>query len=405
MVDYIFQTNETDNYKFKISIYREQLRYDIIKKIIKIFIDHIKNLKAKYKLDLYKFLKIKIIPYVQIWCWLQYKNKKINDVIIPYISDETYNFDEYIEDVNYSLKKNIPSEKFNDLKHKIKTYLSSAYEEFKNKSDKTIKISKEINSDGDIILLSTNFNGENRSIKVFKDIYERLKSKYIMIGHGDKSDIDIYIYCICFRYGYIDGDMQQLAIHPNIKYLMKKANVNFELFGSGINTISDRYCSLFYDIEKYFGSAGNFFSIDIKQGIYWCNPPYINSLMQKCSEKLVKILQSNKNVGFIMTIPIWDNYTQKIIKDKILKNHNLNIDQSNFTDYPCYHIIKPYIKYELIIPKYTIPYFSFKYNESKYASDTYMIYVAKDLEKEHNELIIKLLDEIFQNYSNIVNTK
>ena len=48
-----------------------------------------------------------------------------------------------------------------------------------------------------------------------------------------------------------------------IMLLFKSYGVNFELYGSAINALSDNYCSLFYDIEKYFGSKGNFFDIEL----------------------------------------------------------------------------------------------------------------------------------------------
>lgn len=34
--------------------------------------------------------------------------------------------------------------------------------------------------------------------------------------------VDEYIYCLYLRYSYMDADMQQLAIHPNIKKIKKK---------------------------------------------------------------------------------------------------------------------------------------------------------------------------------------
>jgi len=268
-----------------------------------------------------------------------------------------------------------------------------------NDKIKNLKIDKEIRDNGDIVL-RCDFNGENRSIKIVKEIYDRLKSKFIMTNIGNISYIDEYIYCLYFRYAYIDADMQQLAIHPKIKIMMKKFGVNFELFGSGINVLSDRYCSLFYDIEKYFGSQGDFISFRVKQGIYWCNPPYINSLMEKCSRKLLDWLENNHNVGFLLTIPVWDKYTQKNIKDKdkVQKNQNINVSQDEFKDYPCYYLIQPYIKYELIIPKYAIPYFSFKYNEYKYAVDTYMLFIYNKLDDKYSKPIIEVFDHIYENY-------
>ena len=52
----------------------------------------------------------------------------------------------------------------------------------------------------------------------------------------------------------------------------------------------------------------------------------------------------------------------------------------------------------MIIPKYAIPYFSFKYNEYKYAVDTYMIFVSNKLDDKYSKPIIKVFDHIYKNY-------
>jgi hypothetical protein len=55
----------------------------------------------------------------------------------------------------------------------------------------------------------------------------------------------------------------------NLKY-----NLCAELFGSAINT-SYKYCSMNYDVEKYFGSLGNFFKYEDYDGhFYTANPPF-----------------------------------------------------------------------------------------------------------------------------------
>lgn len=388
MLDYIYEIGEIDKSKFKISIYREFLRYNIIRKIIKIFTIHLKKLKLKYKLNLKNFIKIKLIPYVQIWCWKQYENNSIADVVIPYLEDENYNFDEYIESINYTFKKNIQKEEFNKLINHIKIYLKNAYNKFINSEDNKQTVEKSID-ETDIILT---YN--NHSLRIYKDLYNRLYDKYKITNMNNIEYADEYIYCLYLRYSYIDADMQQLAIHPNIKNILKKEGINFELFGSSINSLSDNYCSLFYDIEKYFGSKGGFFTLKITQGIYWCNPPYINSLMEECAKKIINDLKNNKNVGFLITIPIWDKKTQNIITDKILINNNQNINQSEFKDYPIYYLLKPYIKYELIIPKYKIPYFSFKSNKYIYAVDIYILVVYVSLNVLYITNIIKYLENI-----------
>ena len=200
-----------------------------------------------------------------------------------------------------------------------------------------------------------------------------------------------------FRYYYMDSNNQQLAIHPKIKKLFKENKINFELFGSGINTLSDHYCSLFYDIEKHFGSKGNFFDIKLYKGIYWCNPPYIETLMSDAADLLIYHMNKHNNIGYLITIPIWDKETrEKMNNKKITINLNNNSDDSLFTDYQIYYKIKPYIKYELVIPKNIIPYFNFRKNRTIYAANTYMLFVYKNLDMEYSDNIIDCLNKVVE---------
>jgi hypothetical protein len=144
-----------------------------------------------------------------------------------------------------------------------------------------------------------------------------------------------------------------------------------------MNSFSDNYCSIFYDIEKYFGSKGNFFDIELKTGIYWCNPPYIDSLMTKTAYKIIQNMDITNNIAFILTIPVWDELTKSLKITEITRNLDR---ENNFSDYPIYNLLKPYIKDELIIPKFRIPYFNYRQNKPIFASDTYMLIVYKNMQ-------------------------
>ena len=37
--------------------------------------------------------------------------------------------------------------------------------------------------------------------------------------------------------------------------------LDFVCFASAINATSNNYCSIYYDVEKYFGSYGSFFNL------------------------------------------------------------------------------------------------------------------------------------------------
>lgn len=63
------------------------------------------------------------------------------------------------------------------------------------------------------------------------------------------------------------------------------------------------YCSVF-DIDRRFGSAGNFFDVAPERDTMWViNPPYIDTVMESMAEIVLK----NKLKTFI-TIPNWTNF-------------------------------------------------------------------------------------------------
>lgn len=93
-----------------------------------------------------------------------------------------------------------------------------------------------------------------------------------------------------------------------------------ELFGSPLNTRTDKYCSPFIDEKEIFGSMGSFFNYDLTPGVYMANPPFDNNLMLKMAERLVAQLKNSKGaIYIIITLPVWDPETQEKLKVKNYK--------------------------------------------------------------------------------------
>ena len=375
----------------KISIHKEILRSIIIKKLFKIFIYHIKQFKFKNIKKIFKYNKL--YEYCQLWCWIQYYNPTIQDSTIPYVSDENYDFKEFIEKINNILNQNITIEHpiIKDLIYSIKVFLKDSFIEFKKYQDIDIKLEKNIENND--VILSCKYEDNSYFIKINIDVYNRLIHKL-----KDNID-DKYIFCLVFRYSFLDAENQQLAIHTKIKSLFKIFGVDFELFGSAINVLSNNYCSLFYDIERYFGSSGDFFDIELISGIYWCNPPYIDSLMTKTANKIINLIKTNKNIAFILTIPVWDKYTQDLNIDNITRNLNKNTLPEIHKDYPAYYLLKPYIKDELYIPKTVISYFNYRHYKPINASNTYMLIVYCNISNTNFHTVFsKIIDLDKNNY-------
>ena len=112
-------------------------------------------------------------------------------------------------------------------------------------------------------------------------------------------------------------------------------NLDFECFASAINSTSSNYCSIYYDVEKYFGSYGSFFNLTPLEGTFGFNPPYQKEVMDKGISKILDCLDNaslnNKKLTFIITIPIWDKLGKKIMMYSYPeKNHLPIIEYEDF---------------------------------------------------------------------------
>lgn len=413
----VYNYNPSYIYDNKISISKEIARCIIIDGLNNYFIIKLRSLKDYVDItELLKNESCKLIELINRWCWHQYNNKCCCDPVIPYIKDGKYNYDRFLFDLNYILHiKDTNKELTNDniiimdLEKSIADYLEVEYKKFNTLQDDDSIVVNRRNFDNKI-RLEVYIQNNTYFVMTHPKVYARLKIKLIRFGQkfsliNTDENIDNllnkYIFCLLYRYSYLDSGNQQLSIHHHIKEIYKECGVDFELFGSAINTLSTYYCSLFYDIEKYFGSQGNFFDMNIESGIYWCNPPYDDTIMTNSAQQLVKLLDQKKNICLLVTIPIWDKHTQfeleKINFDNnntIIRNFNINTMPNDHIDFGIYSLLKPFIKDELLIPKHRIPYFNYKKYSSINAVNTYMLIVYNNFDENIAKQLHEKFDEI-----------
>ena len=99
-----------------------------------------------------------------------------------------------------------------------------------------------------------------------------------------------------------------MGIPEAIKDLFKECDINFEGFASALNHYYYYYCSMFYDIEKYFGGMGPFQNITYIRGTFMLNPPYEKNLLNAMTAKIIGSLNaSRKELCFIFGSPTWSN--------------------------------------------------------------------------------------------------
>jgi hypothetical protein len=304
--------------------------------------------------------------------------------------------------------------------NKINNYIKS--EEFINSNNyeisKSLKIKKRKKELGNlehycfkISNLKVNTNNENvikiiKNIKIAKSVYNKLAIKFTKYKESNivKYNLDTLIWCLLFRYITLGSHNHQLAVIPSVMSKLKiNYNLNIELFASGINHYFDNYCSLFYDIEKHFGSCGSFFNFNPIRGLFGFNPPYENNLMENGVNKIIKHLDNSEEnkepLGFIVTIPIWDKEGKNIMENEFNSKpgKNMSID---YGDYNVINIIKQskYLKLKKMVPKYNfsyLDYFNMIYKD-KTIQNTYIILLTNS----HLNLDVNLLSSIDFKYKN-----
>ena len=66
---------------------------------------------------------------------------------------------------------------------------------------------------------------------------------------------------------------------------------------------------LFYDIEKYFNSYGNFYLVKYVKGFYIANPPYNTDFLEIMVKKfLSELKKSDSSLSFSLGLPNWGKY-------------------------------------------------------------------------------------------------
>ena len=320
------------------------------------------------------------------FCW---KNIGFYDPVIPYNKTGIYNVDQLVTDlINFGLdEKNVYPllDKLN-----LGQYLSEQFNELVKLLDDQPQQTTYENH-----LLT--YSGV--SIPCTDHVYQILEQGYKHYSEQENlpqpDKLNLY-FCIIYRYQLMGGGNQQLGASPDFKEgLSRLFAVNFELFGSCFNRVYQSYCSLYYDLEKYFGSVGNFFDIKLNEGIYFANPPFDETIMKNMGQKLLEFLQmSEKPLGFFITIPIWD-YETALKIHKICESNK----PGNYGEYQVYQDLissKYYFKHYILCGR------NFQYHNNYDdiyvpASNTYVFVIKND----KLNLKVEDIDQLMSRYKPI----
>ena len=224
-----------------------------------------------------------------------------------------------------------------------------------------------------------------------EDEYNKLEKNYndnlCKIPPLKKVKMDDLIWIILFRYQLLGSNNHQLGVKNDIMMNMKKHyNLGFECFASAINCTFNKYCSVYYDVEKYFGSVGSFYNLTPKTGTFGVNPPYQKDIIETTLNRVLGFLSEADNdsnkLSFIITIPIWDKEGKK--------HFDNDLPQQNI-DYGDFEIVKEskYHKITRMISKENFTYIdhNFKLFKNKTIQNTYVIILSTDNELDVGHLM------------------
>lgn len=416
--DISFNNNKSDDTTILLEIYRGKLYNELLNKFIQVCL---KNFNEKIFSNKKKYYRT-LVNLLSTWIFTQYSYYDFsNDAFFPDIKNNEllkktlyhYSSLDTIEDVDTKINNiiNTLNNTYNHIIGKLDNYKKcNYYNKYKNIISIEKIIIKQKRDDLDVmfykfVLKNNNHLLNNRLDNILNNIiipineYTNMEQKFT----GNKEKLDEYIWIILFRYQLLGSNNNQLAVLPNVLDQMKiDLNFNFECFASAINSSTINFCSLYYDVEKYFGSIGSFFNIDINEGVFSFNPPYQTDIIERGIEKILSFLEkSKKQLEFVITIPIWDNDGKKIMENNNSENNNNNIDYGDFEIINKMFTSK-YFKGKLMISKNDFTYVdhNFCLYKNTTIQNTYVIVLAT-YENNHYD-IIKGYDFFSFNYDNLI---
>lgn len=231
------------------------------------------------------------------------------DPLFPYVENPD-KYDKIMEDnIKYIFKSNIAKKITKELK--LDKMFKNAIIHIKNiKNIKSKKSFSIIMKDNTVYFKSK--IDDIFSYKIPVDVYNKMDNDYKKYKNYNSHsyDLDELIYCLLIRYDTLFSRGNQWSMPKTVKEkFRKKFNINFEIFASSFNHHYDYYCSIFYDIEKYFMSIGPFQNVRYIKGFYMANPPYEEKLLYQMYSVIENSLDNtNDNLTFIIGTPSWDKY-------------------------------------------------------------------------------------------------
>ncbi len=243
--------------------------------------------------------------------------------------------------------------------------------------DENIIVNKQF--DNDYIKLQIFHKQYPNIFKIKVKDYDRLKTLFV------KNDgFDMFVCVLMTRYKYYGVVKEGISLSAGDVYdFIKKynyGNETLEAFAGTLNSNLTNYCSLFYDIEKYFGSKGSFLNLNLdecKYNIIISNPPYITNVMDLSSTILVNFLNCNNSM-IIVVIPDWRSKDEYDNDKQLQISINEHEQVRQLTRYNGYYNLRvsKYFKYVMCVGDYA--YYNFFQGTQKVIRDNTLFVVLSN---------------------------
>jgi hypothetical protein len=181
------------------------------------------------------------------------------------------------------------------------------------------------------------------------------------IRNGSKTPFENLIITVLRYEALVQRGQQWNIPYKWYKVLYEKYNVRLEGFASPLNSQlimldysynrnESKFCSLFYDTDRIFGSIGSVFKLKLdKPTCMTLNPPYVPKLMEQMVIKIQELLNNNQVLIFT-GLPNWFDApyyadlckTKHLINKKILLQGDIYYENSHDKEVPQIKTMKNY---------------------------------------------------------------
>ena len=285
----------------------EKMKKKIWKKII-VELFRLKKMEELYGLyvNIHKKYNIPVKNFNRwIFSHSLYPNKK-DDPVIP--NESTY---DELHDIFYSAfkkkGKNLDIKKITDELLLMAKMITKDIKKIKTKIDYA-KLSY-----GDDLFIFE-YNGRIWKKHVDCKIMKRLDKLY----SGSSEIKYLRIFRLIVRYENMEFERNNQGASPKkIFEILEKNGCEMELFAAPQYSYFNKFCSAYYDTDKYFGSKGSFMNFFPKNGIYQGAPINSNYFLNSILKHVVDILRNADKICFILFLPDWNDLEYLNIIDNI----------------------------------------------------------------------------------------